>query len=158
MCVGRVLHGVRCWHSDLGNEKAEFYWIAWAGIACCDVVQHRDRQRIASAIVDEPADIWIMIDAVENDLMTMFGQHGLEKTPEEVHRSAALGEDEWIVGGQPQFVGRWVKDEVGRDVGREGELRMGHGLFSPTTLERPLQRWDSVILKRFGKPCGVHGA
>ena len=76
--VGRVLHALRFPCGDLGNEKTEFYRIAWAGITCCDIVQHRDRHRIAGAIVDEPADCWIMIDAIECDLMAVFGEDRLQ--------------------------------------------------------------------------------
>ncbi len=46
---------------------------------------------IAGAIVDEPADIWVTLDAVERDGMPLLGQHSLEKVPE----------DEWIVRRLP---------------------------------------------------------
>ena len=52
---------------DLGDKETEFYWIARAGVPCCDIVQHRDRHRIAGAIVNEPADVWIMIDVIEGE-------------------------------------------------------------------------------------------
>jgi hypothetical protein len=39
-----------------------------------------------------------MIDAGERDGMAVLRQHSLQKAPEEVHGSASLGEDEWIVG------------------------------------------------------------
>ena len=81
-------------HSDLGDEETEFCWIAWAGITCRDVVQHRDRHRIAGAIVDEPADVWIMIDAVEVSYMTVLGQDRLQKFEVEGDGSTSLGEDQ----------------------------------------------------------------
>jgi hypothetical protein len=61
-------------------------------------MQHRDRDRIAGAIMDEPADVWVMFEAIKGDLMAVLRKDGLEKTPEKVHRSTSLGEDEWIVG------------------------------------------------------------
>ena len=55
-------------------------------------------------------------------------------------RSLASGE--WIVGRLPQFVGRWIQDEVGEHVGDQGEFMLGHGGIYAATLEIPLQRWD----------------
>ena len=59
------LHALQFPCGDLGNEDAEFYRIAGAGITCCDIVQHRDRHRIAGAVVDEPADVWLMFEAID---------------------------------------------------------------------------------------------
>jgi len=98
VCETRILHAIDFRRLDLGDKETEFYWIARAGVPCCDIVQHRDRHRIAGAIVNEPADVWIMIDVFERDGMAMLRQHSLETAPEEVHGSASLGEDEWIVG------------------------------------------------------------
>ena len=140
LCVCQVLHGMRFPCGDLSNEQTEFCRIAWAGITCCDVVQHRDRNRIAGAIVDEPADCRIVIDAIEGDRMAVFDEDGTEYVEIDADDATLLGKDQWIVGGQPQFVGRWIQDEVGHRVGDQGGLRMGHATIYSTALEGPLQR------------------
>jgi hypothetical protein len=143
--VGRVLHGKRFRCGDLSKEKAEFYWIAWAGITCCDVVQHRDRDRIAGAIVDEPADCRIVIDAIESDLMSVSRQDRLQKIEEEGDGSTNLREDQWIVGGQPQFVGCRIQDDIGQHVGHEKGLMLGHAGIYPVNF---------VSRRHWGRWCG----
>ena len=86
--------------------------------------------------------------------MAVFGQDRLQQIEVEGDGSMSRGDDEWIVRRLPQFVGRWIQDEVGEHVGDQGEFMLGHGCIYSTALDRPLQRLDSVILERFGKPCG----
>ena len=95
----RVLHGMRFAHRDLSNEETQFCRIARAGITCCDVVQHHDRKRIVGAIVDEPADCRIVIEAIEGDRMAVLDEDGTEYVEIDADDATLLGEDQWIVGG-----------------------------------------------------------
>jgi hypothetical protein len=113
-------------HWDLGDKETEFCRIAWSRIAGCDVVQHYDCDRIAGAVVDEPADVWIMIDAVKRDGMPVLGQDRLEQIEVEGDGSTLFGERERIVRRLPQFVGHWMQDEVGRSIDDQGEFMLGH--------------------------------
>ena len=99
LCVGRVLHALPFSCGDLGHEKTEFCRIARAGITCGDVVQHRDRNRIAGAIVNEPADCRMVIDAIEGDRMAVLDEDGTEYVEIDADDATLLGKDQWIVGG-----------------------------------------------------------
>ena len=68
--------------------------------------------------------------------MPVLGQDRLEEFEVEGDGSTSLGEGEWIVGGQPQFVGRWIQDDVGRPRRRPGGIHVGSWLFIRSPLER----------------------
>jgi hypothetical protein len=106
---------------NLGDEETDFRRIAGRGITCCDVVQHRDRHRIAGEIANDPADCPVMFDAIEVDLMPVFGQDRLQQVGVEGDGSSCLGEQERIVRRLPQFVGCRIQDDVGHRVGDQGE-------------------------------------
>ena len=109
----------------MADEEIEFDRIAWARVACRNVMEHRDRNRIVSSVVDEPADCRIVIDAIKGDLMAVFGQDGLQKVEIELDGSPCLGEQDRVVGRLPQSVGCWIQDDVGHRVGG-GKLMLGH--------------------------------
>jgi hypothetical protein len=113
-------------HGNLEKKKAEFCRIAWGGVSCRNVVQHRDRHRIADAIVNEPADRRIMFDVIEGDRMAVFDEDGSEYAEIDADDATLLGEDEWIVRRLPQFVGHRIQDEVGHHVGDQREFMLGH--------------------------------
>jgi hypothetical protein len=119
----------------LGEEKIEFDRIAWSGVSRRDVVEHRDRKRIVGSVVNEPADCRNMLDAINGDLMAMFGQDRLQKAEVKVDASPCLGEHKWVVGRIPQFIGCRIQDDVGRQVGAEGGLLLGHeGIYPINSL------------------------
>jgi hypothetical protein len=114
-------------HGNLGDKETEFCRVAWSRIAGRNIVQHRNRDRIAGAIVDEPADRRIIIDAIEGDPMAVLGQDRLQQIEVEYDGSTIFCEHERIVRRLPQFVGRWIQDEVCRHVSDEWEMVLGHG-------------------------------
>ena len=85
---------MRFFHDDLGDKKAKFNRVARTRVFCRDVVQHRNRNRIVGAIVDEPADCRMMIDLIEGDLMAVFGQDRLQQIEVEGDGSTILREAE----------------------------------------------------------------
>ena len=60
--------------------------------------KHRDGDRIAGAIVDKPADVWVVFDAIEVDFMAVSGEHRLQDAEVEAGGSACLGDNQRIVG------------------------------------------------------------
>jgi hypothetical protein len=113
-------------YGNLGDEETEFRRIAWSGITCRNVVQHRDRHRVAGTITDEPADRRIVFDVIEGDRMAVFDEDGSEYAEIDADDATLLGEDEWIVRRLPQFVGHRIQDEVGHHVGDQREFMLGH--------------------------------
>jgi hypothetical protein len=98
-------------------------------------MEHRDRDRIVGSVVDEPTDCRNMMDAIEGDLMTVFGQDRLQEIEVKVDASPCLAEHKWVVGRIPQFVGCRIQDDVGRQVGAEGGLLLGHeGIYPINSL------------------------
>jgi hypothetical protein len=126
-------------YGNLGDEETEFRRIAWSRITCRDVVQHRDGDWVAGVITNEPPSCRIMIDAIEGDPMAVLGQDRLQQIEVEYDGSTIFCEHERIVRRLPQFIGRWVQDEVGHGVGDQGEFMLGHAAIYAAALERPSQ-------------------
>jgi hypothetical protein len=71
-----------------------------------------------------------MLYAIKSDQMAVFGQDRLQKAEVKVDASPCLGEHERVVGRIPQFVGCWIQDDVGYQVGAAGKLVLVIGYLS----------------------------
>ena len=83
--------------------------------------------------MDKPALARIMFDAIEGNLMIVFGQHASQKVPIQGRCSTRPVQRYRIVRRLPKVVGRWIENAngVGRHGSRFGEWMVGHvGIYS----------------------------